>query len=176
MFLRASPVCVWWIRPLYRRILKIQTGKEPIAYLEMPLPRLLAGRDHARIGIVQEIRILPQAAPHAKPLSRIVGLVDQMGLLGESAVLVAQGDGGALPGARLEAVVLLEAKLHGLAEGTEEGGLVGGVPAEARGPPVGVATRRQGRVGGSAARVAVLVIRHGGGVGSSSGELGCIRR
>lgn len=85
-------------------------------HFEMRLPCLLTCIDHARVGIIQKLRVLPQPSPHAKSLARIVGLVDQVALLGIGRMLVAKRNGCPLPRASLEAVVLLEAKLYRFAE------------------------------------------------------------
>lgn len=109
----------------------------------MSAPGLLARGDHARVRVVQEVGVFPQAPPHAELLARIVGLVDEVALLGVGAVSVAQRNGGSLPRAGLEVVAVLVTQLHRLAKRSEEGVFVGEVPAEARRATVGIATGRR---------------------------------
>lgn len=104
----------------------------------MGSPRVLGSGDGASGGIVEEVGILAQAAPEAKALAGIVALVDEVALGRVGSVALLQSQGGALPSLGLEAAVLAQAKLDALAEAAEEGGLVGGRPAEARSPPVAV--------------------------------------
>lgn len=104
----------------------------------MHSPRILGRRDSLGDGIIQKVGILAQSPPESKALPRVVALVDEMALGRVRAVALLQGQGGALPGLGLEAAVLAQAELDALAEAAEEGGLVGGGPAEARGSSVAV--------------------------------------
>lgn len=108
------------------------------ANLDVRFPCLLGRRHSPRLGVVQELRVLSQASPQPEPLAGIVALVDQVALGRVGAVMLLQGLGGALPRLGLEAAVLPHAQLHALAQAAEEGGLVGGRPAEPRRPAVAI--------------------------------------
>lgn len=146
-----------------------------MTYLDVCSPGILARRDRLVVGIVQELGILAQASPQTKLLASVVTLVDQVALVGIGAVTVGKGLAGAVPGLRLEAVVVLEAHLDALAERPEEGGLVGGGPAEAGPFAVGrgvVASRGGGRVGEGLEALGrvVVVVRHGHDQGGGRGR------
>lgn len=129
------------------------------SHLNMCGPGLLGGGDGSRDGVVEELGVFAQATPQAKALPGIVALVDQVALGGIGAVALLQGLGGAFPGLGLEAAVLAQAQLDALAQAAEEGGLVGGGPAEARRSAIAVDTGGGGLAVG-AEHVAV-VLGHG---------------
>lgn len=130
-----------------------------VSHLNVCGPGLLGGGDGSRDGVVEELGVLAQATPQAKALPGIVALVDQVALGGIGAVALLQGLGGAFPGLGLEAAVLAQAQLDALAQAAEEGGLVGGGPAEARRSAIAVDTGGGGLAVG-AEHVAV-VLGHG---------------
>lgn len=137
-----------------------------ITYLNMCSPSILAGSDRLVVGIVQKLRILSQTSPQAKLLTSIVALVDQVTLNGIGAVAIGKSLASAVPGFRLETMIIFQAHLDALAEGSEESGLVCWRPTES-GPfaVVGrvVTTRASTRVAErlKALGRVVLVFRHG---------------
>jgi len=137
----------------------------------MPRPGLLGGGDCAGLAIVVELGILAQAAPEAVLLAGIVGLVDQVALVGVGAVLLDEGLGGAVPGLGLEGAAVAQAERDGLAEGAEEGGLEQRVPGEAwaavlagaRGPAAAPAGHREVLVGHGSESRRRRIVRRGRG-------------
>lgn len=129
------------------------------ANLDVRFPCLLGRRHSPRLGVVQKLRVLSQASPQPEPLAGIVALVDQVALGRVGAVMLLQSLGSALPRLGLEAAVLPHAQLHALAQAAEEGGLVGGRPAEPRRPAVAIDAA--GPLSVRAGEVDV-VFRHGG--------------
>lgn len=101
-------------------------------YLNVSLPCVVGGRDGARRLVVEELGVFPQSSPEAKLLSGIVALVDEVGLVRICVVTIDEGLNGAIPGVLFEGAPLAQAEAHRLAKRSEEGGLVGGRPAEAR--------------------------------------------
>lgn len=139
------------------------------ANLDVRFPCLLGRRHSPRLGAVQELRVFSQASPQPEPLAGIVALVDEVALGRVGAVMLLQGLGGALPRLGLEAAVLPHAQLHALAQAAEEGGLVGGRPAEPRRPAVAIDAA--GPLSVRAGEVDV-VFRHGGIRSARSPEAG----
>ncbi|KAL6699700.1 hypothetical protein J3F84DRAFT_189906 [Trichoderma pleuroticola] len=125
----------------------------------MRSPCLLGRRHRPRHGVVNKVRVLSKASPQSKAFPSIVALVDQVAFSRVSAVVFLQGLGGALPGLGLEAAVFSHAQLDALAQAAEEGGLVGGRPAEPGRPAVAVDSA--GPLSVVAGEVDV-VLRHGG--------------
>ena len=122
-------------------------------------PCLLGSRNGPGDGVVQEVRILAQPPPQPEPLASIVALVYEVALGRVGAVGGLEGGGGALPGLCLEAAVLAQAKLDAVAQAAEEGGLVGGRPAEAWGTAVAIDA---GGCGGVGAEGIALLVGHVG--------------
>lgn len=135
----------------------------------MRSPCLLGRRHRPRHGVVNKVRVLSKASPQSKAFPSIVALVDQMAFSRVSAVVFLQGLGGALPGLGLEAAVFSHAQLDALAQAAEEGGLVGGRPAEPGRPAVAVDSA--GPLSVVAGEVDV-VFRHGGGSDEAETETG----
>lgn len=131
----------------------------PPTHLDMRSPCLLRRRHRPRHGVVNKVRVLSKASPQSKAFPSIVALVDQVAFSRVSAVVFLQGLGGALPGLGLEAAVFSHAQLDALAQAAEEGGLVGGRPAEPGRPAVAVDSA--GPLSVVAGEVDV-VFRHGG--------------
>lgn len=129
----------------------------------MSPPRILASGDGLARGVVHELRALPQAAPHAVLLARVVALVDEVALVRVGAVPVYQGLRGAVPGLGLERHALAQAEPHGFAQRLEEGHLEGRVPGEA-GPAM---LAGDVRLDGRAIRPRVVVLGHGSAMATS---------
>ncbi|KAL7811221.1 hypothetical protein V8C44DRAFT_103193 [Trichoderma aethiopicum] len=145
-----------------RRISNRATSVGEIAtatHFDVRSPGFLGGRHRPRHGVVDKVRVLSQAAPQAEAFPGVVALVDQMALSRVGAVVLLQGQHGALPRLGLEAAVLPHAQLDALAQAAEEGGLVGGRPAEPR--RSAVAIDAAGALGVLGGEVEVL-FRHGG--------------
>ncbi len=122
----------------------------------MPRPSVLAGGHSAGLDVVVELGVLAQAAPKAVLLAGVVGLVDEVALVGVGVVLLDEGLGCAVPGLRLESAAVAQAERDGLAEGAEEGGLELRVPGEA-----GAAVLARTRGPASAAGDREVLVGHG---------------
>lgn len=99
-------------------------------HLKMPCPCLVGRRHCARLGVVIELGVLAQAAPETVLLASVVGLVDEVALVGVSAVFVDKSLHGAFPCLRFEGATIAQAEGDGLAEGAEESGLELRTPGE----------------------------------------------
>jgi len=128
----------------------------------MPGPCFLGCIHSPGHDIVVELWILAQTAPETELFSSIVALVDEVALVGVGVVMGDEGLQCAVPGLGLERVTLAQTEMDRLAEGGEESGLIGRVPAEAG---AAVLARSQGGRTGAGAGGREGVVGHGGPCG-----------